>query len=454
MSYTPIFTKPYADGYKNRPDKSTPVTAEIKNKETETLLAIEAYLGALQIPEKLSELTNDEGFIKNTVSNLANYYLKSETYTQAEVQALIAAAVSSVAGKLNMEVVDSLPTSDISTTTFYLLPKETAEEKNVYDEYINTDGTTSGWELIGGISTSVDLSNYYSKPETDALLANKVDSSSLVESRYEGTKVIIGNQIGGKTCEITIMTEKEYNDIADKKSIKGIVGIANGALIKKWIDPSRIIESVYLATNNLVIAESYLGNADVGKNTWGNLVCNGQISLYEDNEAIYIPGNTSGVYLSFDLNESNHDCTIYLVSKALQNDTQNRRMIEVCYSTTSNNCPIVAERSGNMQYSIFNSDTNTSNPVTEYCVIALSLSSSATSDKAKFYYNGELAGTKNQSNFGQYVLFGGSHMSNTNCDMAIKYIAVVDGIDNQDTVIANMQSLMTAFGIGNAESGV
>ena len=460
MSYTPIFTKPYADGYKNRPNKSTPVTAEIKNKETETLLAIEAFLAALNIPSKLSELVNDKNFIDATVSNLANYYLKSETYartetyTQAEVQALIADAVSKVSGKLNILVVDALPTSDISTTTFYLVPKETAQEKNVYDEYINTDGTESGWELIGAVSTSVDLSEYYKKAEVDTLLANKVNTSDLVASSFSGTKAIIGNQIGGKTCEITIMTEKEYNDIADKKSIEGIVGIASGAIIKKWIDPSRIIDPVYLATTNSVIAESYLENADVEKNTWGNLVCNGQISLYDDNKAIYAPGNTSGVYLSFDLGESNHDCTIYLVSKALQNDTQNRRMIEVCYSATSNNCPIVAERSGNMQYSIFNSDTNTSNPVTEYCVIALSLSSSATSDKAKFYYNGELAGTKNQSNFGQHVLFGGSHMPNTNCDMAIKYIAVVDGIDDQDTVVANMQSLMTAFGIGNAESGV
>ena len=39
------------------------------------------------IPEKTSDLTNDSGFITNTVNNLANYYLKSETYTQAEIDA-------------------------------------------------------------------------------------------------------------------------------------------------------------------------------------------------------------------------------------------------------------------------------------------------------------------------------------------------------------------------------
>lgn len=37
-------------------------------------------------PTKLSDFSNDSGFITNTVNNLTNYYKKSETYTQAEVE--------------------------------------------------------------------------------------------------------------------------------------------------------------------------------------------------------------------------------------------------------------------------------------------------------------------------------------------------------------------------------
>ncbi len=202
-TYTQQYTRPYADGYKDRPDESTPEYARFINARDDALLRIEAFLAALNIPSKLSELVNDEGFIKNTVSNLANYYLKSETYartetyTQSEVQALIADAVSKVSGKLNILVVDALPTSDISTTTFYLVPKKKAEEKNLYDEYINTDGTSDGWEPIGAVSTSVDLSEYYKKTEVDTLLANKVNTSDLVPSKFSGTKAIIGNQVSG-----------------------------------------------------------------------------------------------------------------------------------------------------------------------------------------------------------------------------------------------------------------
>ena len=69
---------------------------------------------------------------------------------------------------IDFEVVSVLPTTDISQSTIYLVPKSTAGTNNVYDEYINTTGTAAGWELIG--DTTIDLSNYYTKSETDALI--------------------------------------------------------------------------------------------------------------------------------------------------------------------------------------------------------------------------------------------------------------------------------------------
>ena len=41
------------------------------------------------IPTKTSDLTNDSGFVDNSVSNLTNYYNKTETYTQSEVNNLL-----------------------------------------------------------------------------------------------------------------------------------------------------------------------------------------------------------------------------------------------------------------------------------------------------------------------------------------------------------------------------
>ena len=123
-------------------------------------------------PEKTSELTNDSGFIANTVNNLVNYYLKSETYTKAEVEALIGAVTG-----MHFEAVNELPTTDISTNAIYLVPNATQASQNVKDEYINLDGTTAGWELIG--STQIDLTGYVTINDLNTALADYVTSTSL-----------------------------------------------------------------------------------------------------------------------------------------------------------------------------------------------------------------------------------------------------------------------------------
>ena len=118
------------------------------------------------IPSKVSELTNDSNFITNAVNNLTNYYKKSETYTKAEVNSAIAAIST-----LNIEIVETLPSSDISTSTIYLKAKTKSETNNVYDEYIYVN---NAWELIG--DTTIDLSNYQTKSLVNSIT---VDGSTV-----------------------------------------------------------------------------------------------------------------------------------------------------------------------------------------------------------------------------------------------------------------------------------
>lgn len=98
----------------------------------------------------LSNKPDLSGFITNSVNDLLNYYKKSETYTQSEVNALINAITT-----IDLQVVQVLPTEDISTTTIYLVPKSTSETNNAYDEYVYV---SNAWEKIG--DTQVDLTGY------------------------------------------------------------------------------------------------------------------------------------------------------------------------------------------------------------------------------------------------------------------------------------------------------
>ena len=66
-NYTKKFTKPYANGYKDRPDTSTPVTADIKNAETDALLAIEEYLANNAISSVSANIGNSTGVYIATI---------------------------------------------------------------------------------------------------------------------------------------------------------------------------------------------------------------------------------------------------------------------------------------------------------------------------------------------------------------------------------------------------
>lgn len=73
--------------------------------------------------------------------------------------------------QFSIEVVQVLPTEDISDTTIYLVPAEDPEVGNYYEEYIHVN---DAWELVG--TTAVDLSAYYTKLEVDGLLADKLEA--------------------------------------------------------------------------------------------------------------------------------------------------------------------------------------------------------------------------------------------------------------------------------------
>ena len=111
-------------------------------------------------------------------------------------------------GAVKMQVVDTLPEVG-ETDTIYLLKKDTPGYDNYYDEYVYT--TNSGWEHIG--DTSVDLTDYYTKEETDNKLYNKQDK---INRFYV---VDCKNTLGDSTDEI--------NNIYDTDILNQLTNIMN-----------------------------------------------------------------------------------------------------------------------------------------------------------------------------------------------------------------------------------
>lgn len=115
------------------------------------------------------------GFITNTVNNLVNYYLKSETYSRSEVQQLI----SAIQG-VSFVSVQTLPTASADTMggKIYLVPSTNPDTQNVKDEFITIqDGSTYAWEQIG--STTIDLSGYVTTQQLNTALAAYTTTEAL-----------------------------------------------------------------------------------------------------------------------------------------------------------------------------------------------------------------------------------------------------------------------------------
>lgn len=121
-------------------------------------------------------------FITRSVNDLANYYLKTDTYTKTEVQALIAAI-----NQFHYEVYPSTSAVTSPANNVLYLIGPTGQGSDKYEEYVYPNSTT-GWVKIG--DTSIDLSgyvtttalntalaSYYTKTQADNLLANYVSRS-------------------------------------------------------------------------------------------------------------------------------------------------------------------------------------------------------------------------------------------------------------------------------------
>lgn len=141
-------------------------------------------------------------FITNTVSNLLNYYSKNETYTKAEIQALVHSA-----NGFYYQTADVLPEASASTVgMIYLIPSNQPENRNLKEEYITLENNgIYSWELIG--NTAIDLSGYVTIEALNEALAAK--QSELVS----GTNIkTIANQtlLGSGDITKTFTFDNEF----------------------------------------------------------------------------------------------------------------------------------------------------------------------------------------------------------------------------------------------------
>lgn len=198
-------------------------------KKNGTALTVTNKAVDISVPTKTSDISNDSGFITKAVNDLTNYYKKSETYTQTEIDNKISAIP-----KFAIQVVQSLPTSNISATTVYLVSTG-SETNNLYTEYIYVNNK---WEILG--TQKLDLSPYVKSTD----LAAVATSGSYADLIDEPTKLSeFTNDKNFPSDANYVHTDNNYTTTEKNK----LGGIAEGAQVNK-------IESVKVEGTTLSIS--------------------------------------------------------------------------------------------------------------------------------------------------------------------------------------------------------
>lgn len=125
--------------------------------------------------------------------------LNSDSTVDGSVDNKIKNALSDIT-KLQFNVVEELPTTGESEVIYFVLNSTISEGKNYYDEYA---WINDKFELLGQAIANVDLSDYYTKAETEALIP-------VIDEELSSTST---NPVQNKVVDNALQTLE--NDIAN-----------------------------------------------------------------------------------------------------------------------------------------------------------------------------------------------------------------------------------------------
>ncbi|MBQ2350367.1 MAG: hypothetical protein II393_03795, partial [Cytophagales bacterium] len=194
-------------------------------------------------------------------------------YTKSQVDELIQTLPHFV-----VEVVETLPTEDISTTTIYLVPSSNPEVPNYYDEYIYVNNQ---WEQIG--TTAIDLSDYYTKIETDIRLDANV--KHIKQSKAAST-LALGLHVSDGAYSITSL----QSTIMLKEGDLVVVSKGAGLITKilTVIKPGGITVGTVNSQGNMQIKNYlYVSNAESTDNKTDTIDSSSTNTQYPSAAAVY-----------------------------------------------------------------------------------------------------------------------------------------------------------------------
>ena len=188
-------------------------------------------------PTKVSDFQNDSGFITKNVDDLTNYYKKSETYTQTEVN-------NALSGKVDKETGKGLSSNDYTDTERTKLSGIAAgAEVNVQSDWQQSDNTKDDYiknkpENLVQDASYVHTDNNYTSDEKSKLSGIAAGAEVNVQSDWNQTSSSADDYIKNKPENLVqdaayVHTDNNYTT-TEKNKLSGIAAGAEVNVQSDW----------------------------------------------------------------------------------------------------------------------------------------------------------------------------------------------------------------------------
>lgn len=188
------------------------------------------------IPSKTSDLTNDSGYITNTVDNLTNYYKKSETYTQSTIDEILRDQEHEILTttslthyykktetynqtEVNNLLADKANKSDVPTKTSQLT-NDGSDGTNPFISEIPIASSTQLGGIKVGNNLSIEADGTLNASEGGVKSYNDLTDKPVLNTNVSTSQPVSeGETITGEIVLHKISKTGSYNDLLDKPTI-------------------------------------------------------------------------------------------------------------------------------------------------------------------------------------------------------------------------------------------
>jgi hypothetical protein len=216
--------KDHVDFTSDPQQQITALGADISESATTTLASAKAYTDT-EVAKKTAVTINNvlagsvafDSDPQGQLDQLGSDITSGDASTLQAAKDYTNAAVS-IVKQFNVEVVQALPTQNISTHTIYLVPSSSQSLGDVYGEYIYVN---NHWELLG--TKDVDLSTYATKTYVDG----KITDANDYTDRQVSTKSAV--MINGSLAPTVSFSSDPQQEITSlRNDVSGITTAVNG----------------------------------------------------------------------------------------------------------------------------------------------------------------------------------------------------------------------------------